>query len=170
MQSLLESTNPKVLELGGNFHPMAQYLYGERYNVDIDAFGLMTLNIREKNKGSAAVRNIVANGMQLPFEPKSLDAIIMFATFHHFPDPIALLVHLRSKLKDDGIICLMCEPIGHVFHDTGANEFIDELNRGVYEQSFMPWEYRDMLSEAGFSIVRTALDSGSLKLAARKAQ
>ena len=170
MRDLIVAEQPQVVELGGNFNPMAVSLYGDRYNVDIDAFGLMTFNIRGEGANDVTIKNLVSNGMSLPFRPGSLDVIMMFATFHHFPDPIALLEHLKSKLKDDGIICLMCEPIGHVFRETGAVEFIGELNRGVYEQSFMPWEYRDMLAAAGLEVVRSSLDVGSLKLAARKAR
>ncbi|MFH5924538.1 class I SAM-dependent methyltransferase [Roseomonas xinghualingensis] len=167
VQKYISAEEPVLLELGGNFHPMAQYLPGQRYNVDIDAFGLMTYNIKE-GLCSASVRNVVANGMNLPFPPDFADSILLFATFHHFPDPVALLRHLTTRIKPGGLLLLMCEPIGHVFHDGAPADFMSELERGVYEQSFMPWEYRAMLAAAGLEIVEAALDPGSLKIAARK--
>lgn len=165
----IATSEPKLLEVGGNFHPRAMYMSGLRYNVDIDPFSLMAYNIKMKSRGDVNdIRNIVANGMQVPFREEFFDAIIMFATFHHFSDPIGLLKQLRGKLRADGVLLLMCEPIGHVFSEQGSGDFLSELKRGVYEQSFMPWEYREMLDLAGFEIVEAALDPGSLKLAAKK--
>ena len=106
----------------------------------------MAYNIKVQDREHADdVQNIVANGIQIPFPDMFFDVVMMFATFHHFSDPVGLLKHLGNKLKDDGVILLMCEPIGHVFSEDGSGDFMSELRRGVYEQSFMPWEYREML-------------------------
>ena len=58
--------------------------------------------------------------------------------------------------------------IGHVFSEDGSGDFMSELKRGVYEQSLMPWEYREMLATAGFKVVEAALDLRSQKLATVK--
>lgn len=158
----------RILELGGNYHPMVQYLAAEieAYNLDIDPFGLMTLSIKKAGT-PAAVTNVVADGLHLPFPDGSLDAVVMFSTFHHFPDPAALLRAIRRKLAPGGFLALLCEPVGHVFAGAVPASFLEEINKGVYEQSFAPWEYRALVEGVGFRTVEAWIDHGSLKLQAR---
>lgn len=158
---------PVSLELGGNANPSIARLPGVKFNVDVDAFGLAFGEIRQRAENRSGVTFIAADGTDLPFPDHSFDCVAMFATFHHFPDPIGLLRHLRTKLRQGGLLCLMCEPIGHVFRDHAAPEYVAELRRGVNEQSFQPWEYRDMLMGAGFDIIEALIDIGSIKIAAR---
>ena len=100
-----------MLEIGGNYSPATERLRGcVVVNLDVDAHGLMTRNIVK----SDSIKSLVADGMDIPFDDHCFDVITMFATFHHFPDPISFLRHLSTKVKPSGLICLMCEPIGHV--------------------------------------------------------
>jgi SAM-dependent methyltransferase len=153
-----------IVEIGGNCRPSTVPLGKPMANVDVDPFGLMTAAILFNRE---PVTHVVADGTRLPFADHSLDAITMFATFHHFPDPVGLLSHLRSKLKPDGMLFLMCEPTGHPFRDTVAEGYLRELSHGAYEQSFQPWEYMDFLNRSGFVAQRALLDVGSAKIAAR---
>lgn len=156
--------DPAILEIGGNFNPMTASLpRGRRWNLDVDAHGLMARNI----VGSGPVRSIVGDGANLPFPDGSLDVIVMFATFHHFPDPIGLLRHLGEKINPDGLVCLLCEPIGHVTVQHNYPEYFRELEMGVNEQSFEVWEYAAMLAQAGLEIVDAKFDRGSAKIAAK---
>ena len=155
---------PRILEIGGNFNPMTASLpRGERWNLDVDAHGLMARNI----VGSDQIKSVVADGSDLPFADGYLDVIVMFATFHHFPEPVGLLRHLAKKVNRDGLVCLMCEPIGHVTVNHDYPDYIHELEMGVNEQSFEVWEYIAMLEAAGMQIVDAKFDRGSAKIAAR---
>lgn len=158
---------PSILEIGGNMNPMTADLADEAdvWNLDVDAHGLMARNIR----GGSGVTSIVADGCNLPFADRSLDVITMFATFHHFPDPVGLLRHLSTKIRGDGLLCLMCEPIGHVTADHDYKAYFEELEKGVNEQSFEVWEYLAMLDAAGLQIVDARFEAGSAKIAARPA-
>ena len=155
-----------IVEVGGNFYPMVESLPGTVYNVDIDPFGLMTRNILRGGKDRYV--NVVADGMDLPFADGSVDLITLFATFHHFPDPVGLLRHLAKKIKPHGLICLMCEPVGQPFAETLAPDFRRELEHGAYEQAFTRWEYTAMVDAAGLEIVAGVLDRGSAKIALQR--
>lgn len=110
---------------------------------------------------------IVSDGMNLPLERGWADIICMFATFHHFPDPIGLLKHLAQCVAPDGLIALLCEPIGHVHRDSLPVEFLHEIQKGVNEQSFEFWEYAQMFESAGLEVLACQVDVGSLKVALR---
>ncbi len=137
-----------------------------KYNVDVDAYGMIVGKLMREGSDSG-VTFIVADGMALPMLPRSIDMIVLFATFHHFPDPIGLLSRLREFVADDGLICLMCEPIGHVHADSIPGEYLEEIRKGVNEQSFQLWEYEQMFDAAGLDIVAAQIDIGSAKFALR---
>ena len=155
----------RVLEIGGNMDPMVNELGIKAYNLDVDPYGLMAGSIFAGP--DHPVTNIVGDGMNLPFPDGFFDAIMMFATFHHFPDPVALLRHLKTKLAANGQIFLMCEPIGHAFAESGYDGYVRELEHGAYEQAFMPWEYEAMIRDAGLVVAHNVMDVGSAKIALR---
>lgn len=155
----------RVLEIGGNMQPMVGDLGIQAYNLDVDPYGLMAGSIFAG--ANHPVTNIVGDGMNLPFPDGFFDAIMMFATFHHFPDPVALLRHLKTKLSADGQILLMCEPVGHAFAESGYDGYVRELEHGAYEQAFLPWEYETMIREAGLVVAHNVMDVGSAKISLR---
>lgn len=156
--------NPQVLEIGGNIWTASEELVSGKFvNVDIDLHALLTRSIARKDR----VKSVAADGMNLPFPNGCFDAIVMFATFHHFLDPVGLLRHIRDKINKSGIICLMCEPIGHVRVEHDYKAFVEELNRGVCEQSFETWEYEAMLDQAGLQIIEAVFDRGAAMIAAQ---
>lgn len=158
-----------LLELGGNFSPMTHIWPGLRFNMDIDAHGMFSHSLLRAPDVTHpdSFMDIIGDGMRPPFREGALDAVAMYATFHHFPDPIRLLHGFRSKLAPNGILMLFCEPVGHVFADSGATEYIEELERGAFEQSFMYWEYAALAEAAGYDVIDTANDVGSAKIALR---
>ncbi len=157
----------RIVELGGNASPMiAQIAAPERVNVDIDPFGMIVGNLMREGQG-ASVQFVIADGMALPMAPRSIDMLVMFATFHHFPDPVGLLTRLSDYVADDGLICLMCEPLGHVRADNIPDEYLEEIRKGVNEQSFELWEYEQMFAGAHMDIVAAQIDVGSAKFALR---
>lgn len=163
-ERFIEEKNPLTLEIGGNYSPSTEELNkGNIVNLDVDLHGLMARNIVKNDN----IVSIVANGMDIPFQDRAIDAIVMFATFHHFPDPVLLLRRLGGKVKSGGLICLMCEPIGHVTAAHNYTAYVEELEKGVNEQSFEIWEYVAMIKAAGLVIVDAVFDRGAAMIAAR---
>ncbi len=157
----------RIVELGGNASPMiGSIAAAQKCNVDIDPFGMIVGNLLQSGS-EQPMRYVIADGMAMPLAARSVDMLIMFATFHHFPDPIGLLLRLRHSVCDDGLICLLCEPIGHVHRDTVYAEYLTEIRRGVNEQSFALWEYRQMFDAAKLDVVAAQIDIGSAKFALR---
>jgi SAM-dependent methyltransferase len=157
-------TQNSIVEVGGNSSPMTRGMSSTVVNVDIDPFGMIIGNIRD-TKSSTGVTYLVSDAMNLPFADRSIDVFAMFATFHHFPDPVGLLRHLSKKLTHGGLIALLCEPIGHVWRSAIPDVYRDELLKGVNEQSFALWEYAQMFDAAGLYVVEAQVDLGSLKVA-----
>jgi len=156
-----------IVELGGNASPMIDFVDAQhKHNIDIDPYGMIIGNLI-RGGGDSTVRFVVADGMSLPMRPRSIDMLVLFATFHHFPDPIGLLSRLSDFVADDGLICLLCEPIGHVHCDTLPDEYLTEIRRGVNEQSFQLWEYQQMFTAANLDTIAAQIDVGSAKFALR---
>ena len=161
---------PIILELGGNAAPMllrASVELGDArlFNLDIGPYGLVFGTVQRRLHKQSHIQDVLADGMRLPFADGSLDAIVMFATLHHFADPAGLLRHLATKLAPGGLICACCEPVGRVTHEEIPPEFREELVAGICEQAFEPWEWRSLFKQAGLSIVHVQHDYGSLKVA-----
>ncbi|MFI5184159.1 MAG: methyltransferase domain-containing protein [Vicinamibacteria bacterium] len=161
---------PRILELGGNSAPQIgsprfALRNARRYNLDIDPFGLVFGTVQRALGGGEPVADVLGDGTRLPFAAGAFDAIVMFATLHHFPDPVSLLRHLRRKLAPGGLICVLCEPMGHVTRDTLPEDFRHELLGGICEQAFEAWEYRQFFLAAGLRVAHALWDVGSLKVA-----
>jgi ubiquinone/menaquinone biosynthesis C-methylase UbiE len=166
---LFERPVSSVVEIGGNANPMIEeFSAASRVNVDVDPFGMMVGSLLRLGSHSP-VQFVVADAMQLPFQRGSIDVLVMFATFHHFPEPIELLARCAEYVAQDGLICLMCEPVGHVHRDTIYEEYLREIRKGVNEQSFALWEYRQIFDHAGLTVAAARIDSGSAKFALRRA-
>jgi SAM-dependent methyltransferase len=160
MQRFCKKEKPFILEIGGNIYPSTMKTNFDKQsiiNLDVDFHGLAVRSIVIDD----GIKSVIADGSNVPFQDSSFDAIVMFAAFHHFLDPIGLLKHLAKKLKNDGIICLLCEPIGHVFPEYNNSDFIAELKNGVYEQSFEIWEYVELIEAANLCIRDAIFDRGS---------
>lgn len=159
-----------IVEVGGNASPMIAGLdYTNRINFDVDPYGLMIGKYANANHvavgGSYPVDFVLADGLNLPIKDGWADVICIFSAFHHFPDPAELLRHFETKLSENGLILLMCEPVGHV-HRSGIDDgYLAELRKGVNEQSFALWEYDQIFEKSHLTVYRSQLDAGSLKVA-----
>jgi SAM-dependent methyltransferase len=162
---------PRVLEIGGNAVPMVSLLglpLGPGLvNVDVDLLGLQVAALRDTEDAAAdkgnQMRHVCADAFDLPFPSAYFDAIVVFASLHHFPDPAALLDHLRRKLKPGGFIGLFCEPVGHIWPGAIDSAFLAELERGINEQSFSLREYELMFDRAELAAVEVLVNKDSLK-------
>ena len=79
------------------------------------------------------------------------------------PDPLTCLRELRRVVKDDGIIALLCEPVGYYQAETLSSVFRNELERGINEQIFSAEEYQHLFMQAGLFATRVIVDRGSIK-------
>jgi hypothetical protein len=164
LSSHIKTSDPIVVEIGGNYNAASESINATRLiNVDVDFHGLMARNIVKMDR----IFSVVGDGMNIPIRERSVDAIVLFATFHHFPDPVQLLSRLKRKLRPGGLICLMCEPIGHVASHHNYTAYVEELEKGVYEQSFEIWEYEAFIKSAGLTIAEAVFDRGAAMIAAK---
>lgn len=153
---------PRLLEVGGNAAPMCAGMDAELVNVDVDLLGLQVGRMIATQRG-LTMSQLCADAFNLPFATGYFDAIVIFASLHHFPDPAALLEHLRRKLRPGGFIGLFCEPVGHVWPGAPLKPFLAELERGVNEQSFSLREYELMFRQADLAAAEVVVDFNSLK-------
>ena len=107
--------------------------------LDAGSYGVICpmINTRAEaeRRGVSNVETVIADCHALPFADASLDAVVMFATLHHFPDPVRLLRHLRTKLAPGGLICVLCEPVSHVAREDLPDDYRKELLDGICEQA-----------------------------------
>jgi SAM-dependent methyltransferase/uncharacterized protein YbaR (Trm112 family) len=157
---------PRVLEVGGNAVPMLSRLgtgFGSNLiNLDVDLLGLQVGRMVARERGTP-VHHLCADAFNLPFALGYFDAIVIFASLHHFADPAALLASLRLKLRPGGFIGLFCEPVGHVWPGAVTPAFLEELERGINEQSFSLQEYALMFRQAELTPAEVLVDLNSLK-------
>jgi SAM-dependent methyltransferase len=152
----------RLLEIGGNAKPMLGRVAGEAYNVDVDLLGLQVGCIVRRARGNF-VTIVCADAQNLPFAEGFFDAIVMFASLHHFPDPAATLRTLRRHLRPGGFIGLFCEPVGQVWPGAVDPAFTEELHHGVNEQGFSLAEYAQIFRDARLDASEVVVDHNSLK-------
>jgi SAM-dependent methyltransferase/uncharacterized protein YbaR (Trm112 family) len=167
----LETDRPKILEIGGNACPMLFYGFpGELYNLDIDVHGLQIGQLMDQQikQNIERISFICADANDIPFPDDYLDCITMFASLHHFPDLSITLRSLGKKIKPEGFIAVLCEPVGHYYGEEIDPLFREELLKGVNEQSFSLAEYAVIFQEAGLIADRVIVDGCSLKAFLKK--
>jgi SAM-dependent methyltransferase len=170
----LDVQHARVLEIGGNAYPVVAEIEGELHNVDVDLLGLqigcLVQDRIELERPGRRVHQLCADADELPFADGYFDAIVMFATLHHFPDPARTLAHVATKLRPGGFIGLFCEPVGHVHPGAVAADYLRELQRGVNEQSFLMREWADIVRSARLQAIEAIVEGGSLKARLVRAQ
>jgi SAM-dependent methyltransferase/uncharacterized protein YbaR (Trm112 family) len=163
LKPLARARRVRVLEIGGNVHPMAAGLANvELYNLDVDVLGLQLGELVHRRDGRP-VAFLCADAEDLPFPPAFFDAVVMFATLHHFPDPSRVLSHVATRVRPGGFIGVLCEPVGHAHPGAVDPEFLSELRKGVNEQSFTASEYDAIFRRARLRAEEASIDVNSLK-------
>jgi SAM-dependent methyltransferase/uncharacterized protein YbaR (Trm112 family) len=153
----------RVLEIGGNVHPMAAGLANvDLCNLDVDLLGLQLGEIVHRRDGRP-VSFLCADAEDLPFPPAFFDAVVMFATLHHFPDPARVLGHVATRVRPGGFLGVLCEPVGHPHPGAVDQDFLSELRKGVNEQSFTASEYHGIFRRARLRAEEVTIDVNSLK-------
>lgn len=150
-----------ILEIGGTAHSMLFHFTGELYNVDIDIHA-MQIGALLNQHWNKQVQFICADAHTLPFPDGTFDAIIFSNALHHFPDVRQFLLTIARKLRPDGFIAALSEPVGHYYGSNISSEFLQELLKGVNEQSFTLAEYADIFRSSGLT-AEVIADAGSLR-------
>jgi SAM-dependent methyltransferase len=161
---------PDLLEIGGNACPMLQCDFpGRLYNLDIDVQGLQLAHLSNQHR-NVNMMCICGDVDRIPFGDARLDGIMMFATLHHLLDPVHSLRMLAQKIRPQGFIAILCEPVGH-YHcppqtDPAAcidADFLEALRRGVNEQTFSLDEYAAIFQRSGLVVTKVEVNGTSLK-------
>ncbi len=152
----------RVLEIGAGVHPQTAWIKDSKtVALDISAplLELGSLYFSQKNLASK-VAFICADGCIPPFKSGTFDAVALFSTLHHFPEPETVLKNTAGLLKKDGFMAVMCEPVNDTLEGV---ETIRELQKGINEQVFTWPEYVQIFDQAGLDIAYLQIDGGSLK-------
>lgn len=151
----------KLLEIGGNVHPLVFHFDGDIYNLDVDIYGLQ-IGAMLNQHWQRHTQFICADAHALPFADGTFDAIVLVSALHHFPDLVSFLRSLARKLQPEGFIAALSEPVGHYYGANIASELLRDLLSGVNEQTFTLPEYADIFRRAGLE-AEVVVDRHSLK-------
>ena len=99
---------------------------------------------------------IQASVSDMPFEDDTFDIATAFETVYFWPDFVNDLREVRRILNDDGIF-LICNEAIPKRDDERQRELIELLGMNIYSAD----EFRQYLSDAGFSKVSVFLNEGS---------
>lgn len=152
---------PRLLEVGGCCSPMTQEIDGEMYVTDIDAQTLQVGRLRFANREN--MKFLASDAARLPFGSGAFDGVVLFATMHHFADPVACLKEFRRVIKPDGFIMMGTEPVGAYLPETMGEQLFKELESGINEQVFTAMEYQRIFLSAGLFATRVEIDRGALR-------
>ncbi|MBA2281153.1 MAG: methyltransferase domain-containing protein [Acidimicrobiia bacterium] len=170
--SLLTTPDRKILEVGGAGAPQVSW-FGphDAVNVDINLPLLELGSLWYEHNADDAVSErlafLCADATDLPFESETFDVVAMFATLHHFPAPEVLLRECRRLVRPDGIVAVLCEPVGGSLEDTDT---LRDLVKGINEQVFTVTEYVAIFAAAGLEVVSGTQVGGSLRVFLRRAE
>lgn len=119
---------------------------GHVFAVDINESALRDLheNIAERQLSNVTPVFSVNGNPMLP--ARSMDAILIRNTYHEFDEPLAMLRHIKTALKKDGVL-VIAEPIG----DDMVNATREEQSRSHYiSKNYV----LDDLKKVGFTILQ----------------
>ena len=161
-EELKGNKSPRLLEVGGCSSPQTHGMDGEIYVSDIDA---QTLQVGRMRFGAKYpnMNFLASDAARLPFVSGTFDGVVLFATLHHFADPIACLSEFRRVIKPDGFIMMGTEPVGSYMAETVDAKLLKELESGINEQVFTAQEYQRMFLSAGLFATRVEIDRGALR-------
>ncbi len=152
---------PRLLEIGGCCNPMTDGFDGQISVCDIDAQTLQVGRLRYAHRKN--MEFLACDAARLPFPSGSFDSVVLFATLHHFADPIGCLREFRRVLKPGGFVMMGTEPVGSYMAETVNSKLLKELESGINEQVFTAQEYQRMFLMAGLFATRVEMDRGALR-------
>lgn len=84
-------------------------------------------------------------------DPSSLDAVCLWHTLEHIPEPERLMRHVRTALRPGGVICIEV-PNGASLMANRAGSTWFALEPDVHVAQWTPRALRDLLSRAGYAV------------------
>lgn len=160
-----------VLEIGGGVHPTGHALACLGHKVlsaDISHSQsiLGTLFFRHQRPDIDPRLGFVScEGTELPVADGTFDGVMLFASFHHFAEPVALLRELQRVTRPGGFVYLGCD---NCAPDPSDPLYVEELRRGINEQVWTLAEFAGFFREAGLRVARARIDHHSLKVVLEK--
>ncbi len=150
----------KVLEVGCGTGDFAIYLAEK--GVDVTAVDYSDVAIRLAREKAAvqnsAVKLIIADAMQLPFDSSTFDIIFSCECLEHVPEPQRALNQMNRVLKPGGTLILTTENYSNAM----ILAWVVARLRGVpfdsgagiqpIEHFFVFWKVRNLIRRAGFSV------------------
>jgi ubiquinone/menaquinone biosynthesis C-methylase UbiE len=168
---LLGTPGRRILEIGGGASPqIAWYGAHDAVNVDINLPLLELGSLWYEHRAgelSDRVAFLCADATDLPFESETFDIVAMFATLHHFAEPEALMRECRRVIQPDGLVAVLCEPIGGSLEST---EILRDLSKGINEQIFTASEYIAIFASAGLEPIAGNQVGGSFGAFLKRAE
>jgi SAM-dependent methyltransferase len=151
----------RILEIGAGMNPQMAYFSWEHEFVANDVCLNLCILGKEYYRGlGLEIRFSVFDATNPPIEIGKFDLVVMFSALHHMNEPAKFLVNIKRILTDDGIIAVMCEPVGASLGDEG---FIRDFKNGINEQLFEYDEYLELFKISGLQIREIQIDGVSLK-------
>jgi SAM-dependent methyltransferase len=96
------------------------------------------------------------DGETLPLESGSVDRIVLYDAFHHFPNPEALLREMRRVVRPDGMVGMSEPGRGH---STSPPSVAETAATGVLENELIVEEIAERAIAAGFSAAHVIVDT-----------
>ena len=166
---LLARPKRRLLEIGGGASPQLAWLGHDLVNVDISLplleLGSLWYATHADRAVNRRVAFLAADACALPFPDGLFDAVVMFATLHHFPTPEILLTECRRLMHPDGLVAVLCEPVSTTLE---AADVLRDLRKGINEQVFSVDEYVRIARAAGLAPVEVVVAGGSLRMVLRR--
>lgn len=169
---LLATPGRRILEIGGGASPqIAWFGPHDAVNVDINLplleLGSLWYEHRAEEGLAERVAFLCADATNLPFESETFDIVAMFATLHHFAEPEVLLQECRRLIHPDGLVAVLCEPIGATLESA---EILRDLSKGINEQIFTAPEYVAIFAAAGLEVIAGTQVGGSFRAFLRRSE
>jgi SAM-dependent methyltransferase len=98
------------------------------------------------------------DGHTLPATDESIDAVVLYDSFHHLPNPEELLREMKRVLRCDGIVA-MSEPGRD--HAQSSPSRLESAQSGVLEDELAPEEITRMAHNCGFATARCIIATNS---------
>jgi ubiquinone/menaquinone biosynthesis C-methylase UbiE len=161
-----------ILEIGGGIHPTGHALAQRGHRVvsaDISHSQsiLGALYFRTKMPElDERLAFVSCEGAVLPFADGAFEGVMLFAAFHHFADPVALLREAMRVTTPEGFIYLACDSC---FPETSREDYLNDLRDGINEQIWTLPEFAAYFREAGLAVAQARIDHASLKVVLLKA-
>lgn len=94
------------------------------------------------------------DGHRIPVGDAAVDAVVLYDTFHHLPNPRAILKELRRVLREDGVVAMSEPGRGHA---KSAGSALEAASTGVLERELVLEEIAEEAIAAGFAAARVVI-------------